>query len=40
VHLKTDIFMQIRTKTLQQYVKPYKMIDMNEIAAAFGLTLD
>jgi COP9 signalosome complex subunit 1 len=39
-HMKTDVFMQIRTKTLQQYVKPYKVIDMNEIAAAFGLPLD
>jgi COP9 signalosome complex subunit 1 len=38
--MKTDIFLQIRTKTLQQYVKPYKIIDMNEIAAAFGLSLD
>lgn len=36
----TEIFMQIRTKTLQQYVRPYKMIDMNEIATAFGLPLD
>ena len=40
VHIKTDVFLAIRTKTLQQYVKPYKVIDMREIAQAFGLPLD
>ena len=26
--------------TLQQYVKPYKVIDMREISTAFGLPLE
>ena len=38
--MKSDVFLQILTKTLQQYVKPYKVIDMREIAQAFGLSLD
>ena len=33
------IFKAIRNKNLQQYVAPYKVIDLNEIAAAFGVSL-
>ena len=34
------MYKKIRTLTLQQYVKPYKVIDMREISTAFGLPLE
>ena len=39
-HLSPKVYKQIRVKTLQQYVKPYKVIDIREIAAAFGMELE
>lgn len=33
------IYRMIRNKNLQQYVAPYKVIDMREIATAFGISL-
>lgn len=33
------IYTLIRNKNLQQYVAPYKVIDLKEIAAAFGVSL-
>ena len=38
-HLAPKVFKQIRIKTLQQYVKPYKVIDIREVASAFGIEL-
>lgn len=35
-HLNPRVFKKIRVKTLQQYVRPYKVIDIREIALAFG----
>jgi hypothetical protein len=35
-----DIFNQIRSRNLQQFVAPYKVIDMKEIAQAFGISLE
>jgi len=34
------IFNKIRSKNLQQYVAPYKCIDMRDIAASFEISLD
>ena len=34
------VYKQIRVKTLQAYVKPYKVIDMKEISSAFGVPLE
>ena len=34
------VYQQIRNKNLQQYVAPYKVIDIKEIAKAFGVTLE
>ena len=39
-HRGNNVFKKIRTLTLQQYVKPYKVIDMREISSAFGLPLE
>ena len=39
-HRSGSVFKKIRTLTLQQYVKPYKVIDMREISTAFGLPLE
>jgi COP9 signalosome complex subunit 1 len=39
-HEQTEIFKKIRVKALQQYVAPYKRIDMREISSAFGVPLD
>ena len=39
-HRGKSVFKKIRTITLQQYVKPYKVIDMQEISNAFGLPLE
>ena len=39
-HRSNNVFKKIRTLTLQQYVKPYKVIDMREISSAFGLPLE
>ena len=39
-HRSNNVFKKIRTITLRQYVKPYKVIDMNEISNAFGLPLE
>ena len=39
-HRSKNVFKKIRTLTLQQYVKPYKVIDMREISSAFGLPLE
>lgn len=39
-HRSNNVFKKIRTLTLQQYVKPYKVIDMREISTAFGLPLE
>lgn len=35
-----NVFKKIRTITLRQYVKPYKVIDMREISTAFALPLE
>lgn len=35
-----EIFNQIRSRNLQQFVAPYKVIDMKEIAQAFGISLE
>ena len=39
-HLAPRAYKQIRVKTLQQYVKPYKVIDIREISSAFGVPLE
>ena len=39
-HRSNNFFKKIRTLTLQQYVKPFKVIDMREISTAFGLPLE
>ncbi len=39
-HRSVNVFTNLRTLTLQQYVKPYKVIDMREISSAFGLPLE
>jgi len=39
-HRSNSLFKKIRTLTLQQYVRPYKVIDMREISSAFGLPLE
>ena len=39
-HLKPDIFRKIRMRALRQYVLPYKIIDMKDIAKAFGVKLE
>ena len=39
-HLAPKVYKQIRVKTLQQYVKPYKVIDIREISTAFGIPLE
>ena len=33
-------FKEIRTRTLQMYVKPYKVLDLREISKEFGIDLD
>ena len=33
------IFNKIRSRNLQQFVAPYKVIDIKEIAQAFGISL-
>ena len=38
-HTGKQIFRDIRMKALRQYVLPYKVVDMNEIAKAFGIPL-
>lgn len=39
-HKIKNIVSAIRKKALIQYVAPYKVIDMNEIAKAFNLSID
>ena len=39
-HLSPKVFKKIRVKTLQAYVKPYKVIDIREISTAFGVPLE
>lgn len=39
-HRSKNYFKKIRTSTMQQFVKPYKVIDMQEISSAFGLPLE
>ena len=39
-HRSNTVFKKIRALTLEQYVKPYKVIDMREISSAFGLPLE
>ena len=34
-----SIFNKIRSRNLQQFVAPYKVIHINEIAQAFGISL-
>jgi hypothetical protein len=39
-HTGKHIFRDIRMKALRQYVLPYKVVNMNEIAKAFGIPLE
>ena len=39
-HLKPEIFRKIRMLALRQYVLPYKIIDMRDIAKGFGCKLE
>ena len=38
--MKPEIFRKIRMLALRQYVLPYKIIDMRDIAKAFGCKLE
>jgi hypothetical protein len=35
-----QVYKEIRIRTLQLYVKPYKVLDMREISKEFGIALD
>lgn len=39
-HKLSFIIQNIRKKALVQYVTPYKIIDLKEIAKAFNLSID
>jgi len=39
-HRSNNTFKKIRAITLKMFVKPYKVIDMQEISNAFGLPLE
>ena len=38
-HTDSDIFRRIRMKALRMYVEPYKVLDLNDVAKAFGQPL-
>lgn len=38
--MNPKVYATIRNKTLLQYVQPYKVIEMKEIATAYGVSLD